>query len=53
MQNYNRNTEILNHHSKAETISKLTVNLQLFQNYHSPAILFIMYITKLGHGVRS
>ena len=30
-------TQIINHHSKAETISNLTVNSQLFQNNFTSA----------------
>ena len=35
-------TKIINHHSKAETISKLTVHLQLLQNHFSPAMFLVI-----------
>ena len=40
--------KIINHHSKAETISKLTVPSQLLQIYFSPAKVYILEMTKLG-----
>ena len=40
----------INHHSKAETISKLTVHSRLLQNYFSPAN--ILKIMKIGQPVK-
>ena len=44
---------MINHHSKAETILKLTVHSQFLQNYFSPAKIYISQMTKFGQGVRN
>ena len=49
---YRHATKIIHHHSKAETISKLTVHSQLLQNHFSTAKINNL-TTKLGQGVRS
>ena len=45
-------SKIVNHHSKAETILKVTVYSQLLQNYFLPGKICILYMIKLGQGVQ-